>query len=183
MPDWMDPADVMATNPYRAPQPLDRLTLIGNLLMGAGAGISQADASGRGWASGIAPGLMTGFQMNNALQRQSEEQDLRRAQYGRMLEHSRMQDEATRAKMSAPALSVQPPPVQMRPDSSDARLAGYEGSNKNGGMASADMTRATRERHDVAAAPAGGGYLTNMLLNNPYMRAALMAQRAKNDTR
>lgn len=161
MPDWMDPAAVMATNPYLAPQPLDRLTLIGNLLMGAGAGISQADASGRGWASGIAPGLMTGFQMNNALRRQSEEQDLRRAQYGRMLEHSRMQDDATRAKMSAPGLSVQPPAVQMGPDSYDA----------------------TRERHDAAAAPSGGGYLTNMLLNNPYTRVALMAQRAKNDTR
>ena len=64
--DWMDSAAVMATNPYMSlPQPRGKWAVLGNLLMGAGAGagISQADVSSRGWASGIVAGLMTGMQM------------------------------------------------------------------------------------------------------------------------
>lgn len=87
MADWMDPAAALATNPYLLLQPAspDKWSMLGNLLMGAGAGISQADAAGRGWASGIAPGLMTGLQMNNAMQKQAEDQSLRRAQLAMML--------------------------------------------------------------------------------------------------
>jgi hypothetical protein len=88
MANWMDPAAALATNPYLLLQPPaspDKWTLLGNLLMGAGVGIGQAEAAGRGWASGIAPGLMTGLQMSNAMHKQAEDQSLRRAQLAMML--------------------------------------------------------------------------------------------------
>ena len=57
--------DLMATNPYLSlPEAPDKWSMLANLLIGAGAGISQAGASGRGWATGLAPGLMMGTQMN-----------------------------------------------------------------------------------------------------------------------
>ena len=80
----------MATNPYLSmTQAPDWKSKLANALIGVGAGISQADASGRGWASGIAPGLLMGTQLTNNAQRQAEEMALRRAQYAVMLERRR----------------------------------------------------------------------------------------------
>jgi len=80
----------MATNPYLSmTQAPDWKSKLANALIGVGAGISQADASGRGWASGIAPGLLMGTQLTNNAQRQAEEMALRRAQYAMMLERRR----------------------------------------------------------------------------------------------
>lgn len=92
MADWMDPNGVMATNPYLSLQqtsPPDKWSVLGNLLLGAGVGISQADASGRGWASGIAPGLLMGTQLTTSAQKQAEEQALRRAQAAMILDRLR----------------------------------------------------------------------------------------------
>jgi hypothetical protein len=94
MTDWMDPKGVLATNPYlllqQSPSP-DKWSVLGNLLLGAGVGISQADASGRGWGSGIAPGLLMGTQLTTSAQRQAEEMALRRAQYAMLLDRVRTQ--------------------------------------------------------------------------------------------
>ena len=73
------------------PQAKDKWSMLGNLLLGAGVGISQADASGRGWASGIAPGLMMGTQLTTSARRHAEEMALRRAQYAMMLDRLRTQ--------------------------------------------------------------------------------------------
>src|SRR5215207_3261417 len=80
----------MASNPYLSmTQAPDWKSKLANALIGVGAGISQADASGRGWASGIAPGLLMGTQLTNNAQRQAEEMALRRAQYAMMLDRRR----------------------------------------------------------------------------------------------
>ena len=82
----------MATNPYLSmTQAPDWKSMLANALIGVGAGISQADASGRGWGAGIAPGLMMGTQLTNNAQRQAEEMALRRAQYAMMLDRRRTQ--------------------------------------------------------------------------------------------
>ena len=82
----------MATNPYLTmTQAPDWKSMLANALIGVGAGISQADGSGRGWASGIAPGLLMGTQLTNNAQRQAEETALRRAQYAMMLDRLRTQ--------------------------------------------------------------------------------------------
>jgi hypothetical protein len=82
----------MATNPYLSmTQAPDWKSMLANALIGVGAGISQADASGRGWASGIAPGLLMGTQLTNNAQRQAEEMALRRAQSAMMLDRLRTQ--------------------------------------------------------------------------------------------
>jgi hypothetical protein len=82
----------MATNPYLSmTQAPDWKNMLANALIGVGAGISQADASGRGWASGIGPGLLMGTQLTNNAQRQAEEMALRRAQYAMMLDRLRTQ--------------------------------------------------------------------------------------------
>jgi hypothetical protein len=82
----------MATNPYLSmTQAPDWKSKLANALIGVGAGISQADASGRGWGAGIAPGLMMGTQLTNNAQRQAEEMALRRAQYAMMLDRLRTQ--------------------------------------------------------------------------------------------
>jgi hypothetical protein len=82
----------MATNPYLSmTQAPDWKSMLANSLIGVGAGISQADASGRGWGAGIAPGLMIGAQLANNAQRQAEEMALRRAQYAMMLDRLRTQ--------------------------------------------------------------------------------------------
>jgi hypothetical protein len=87
-----DPHAAMATNPYLSmTQAPDWKSMLANALIGVGAGISQADASGRGWASGIAPGLLMGTQLTNNAQRQAEEMALRRAQYAMMLDRLRTQ--------------------------------------------------------------------------------------------
>jgi hypothetical protein len=80
----------MATNPYLSmTQAPDWKSKLANALIGVGAGISQADASGRGWGAGIAPGLMMGTQLTNNAQKQAEEMALRRAQYAMMLDRRR----------------------------------------------------------------------------------------------
>jgi hypothetical protein len=80
----------MATNPYLSmTQAPDWKSMLANALIGVGAGISQADASGRGWGAGIAPGLMMGTQLTNNAQRQAEEMARRRAQYAMMLDRRR----------------------------------------------------------------------------------------------
>ena len=76
-------------DPYAAMAP-DWRSMLANALIGVGAGISQADASGRGWASGIAPGLLMGTQLTTNAQRQAEEMALRRA-YAMMLDRLRTQ--------------------------------------------------------------------------------------------
>lgn len=82
----------MASNPYLSmTQAPDWKSMLANALIGVGAGISQADASGRGWGAGIAPGLMMGTQLTNNAQRQAEEMALRRAQYATMLDRLRTQ--------------------------------------------------------------------------------------------
>jgi len=92
MASFVDPSVARATNPYLSPpQAPDKGSTLGNLLLGAGVGISQAAGSGRGWASGIAPGLMMGAQLANNAQRQSEEMAMRRAQYAMMLDRLRTQ--------------------------------------------------------------------------------------------
>ena len=80
----------IATNPYLSmTQAPDWKSKLANALIGVGAGISQADASGRGWGAGIAPGLMMGTQLTNNAQKQAEEMALRRAQYAMMLDRRR----------------------------------------------------------------------------------------------
>lgn len=80
----------MATNPYLSmTQAPDWKSMLANALIGVGAGISQAEASGRGWGAGIAPGLMMGTQLTNNAQRQAEEMAQRRAQYAMMTERLR----------------------------------------------------------------------------------------------
>src|SRR5213076_2112914 len=89
---YVDPSVARATNPYLAPpQAPDKWSTLGNLLLGAGVGISQADGSGRGCASGIARGLLMGTQLSTNAQRQAEEMALRRAQYAMMLDRRRTQ--------------------------------------------------------------------------------------------
>jgi hypothetical protein len=91
MADFGDPYAAMATNPYLSmTQAPDWRSMLANALIGVGAGISQADASGRGWASGIAPGLLMGTQLTTNAQRQAEEMALRRA-YAMMLDRLRTQ--------------------------------------------------------------------------------------------
>ena len=92
MADFVDPSVARATNPYLSPpQAPDKWSTLGNLLLGAGVGISQAAGSGGGWASGIAPGLLMGTQLSTNAQRQAEEMALRRAQYAMMLDRLRTQ--------------------------------------------------------------------------------------------
>ena len=80
----------MATNPYLSmTQAPDWKSMLANALIGVGAGISQADASGRGWGAGIAPGLLMGTQLTNNARRQAEEMALRRSQYAMMLDRRR----------------------------------------------------------------------------------------------
>jgi hypothetical protein len=80
----------MATNPYLSmTQAPDWKSMLANALIGVGAGISQADASGRGWGAGIAPGLLMGTQLTNNARRQAEEMALRRAQYAMLLDRRR----------------------------------------------------------------------------------------------
>jgi hypothetical protein len=97
---FRDPYDTLSGNPYMAPMPApDWKTVLGNALLGIGAGISNADAAGRGWGAGIAPGLamganMTGQQQQNAWQRQ-----MQGMQYQSMQDHRRAQEAATREKL------------------------------------------------------------------------------------
>ena len=91
MADFGDPYAAMATNPYLSmTQAPDWRSMLANALIGVGAGISQADAPGRGWASGIAPGLLMGTRLTTNAQRQAEEMALRRA-YAMMLDRLRTQ--------------------------------------------------------------------------------------------
>ena len=90
MANFVDPSAAKATNPYLSPpQAPDKWSVLGNLLLGAGVGISKADASARGWASGIAPGLLMGTQLTTNAQKQAEEMAWRRAQYAMMLDRRR----------------------------------------------------------------------------------------------
>lgn len=122
-------------NPYLMPQPApDWRQVLSNALIGVGGGISSADASGRGWAAGIGPGLMyanqmTGQQNQNAWQRQ-----MQGLQYQSLLDQRRAQEEARREKLDMAkaaaareaalgdsigtllGMNVQPNPVRMGPD-------------------------------------------------------------------
>lgn len=134
------------TNPYMQMPAPDWRQVLSNALIGVGAGISGADASGRGWGAGIAPGLMmatnlTGQQQQNAWQRQ-----MQGLQYQTMMDHRRTQDEIAREKLAMakaaaardagmgdqiasivsggggqqtaapPGMNVQPNPIKMGPD-------------------------------------------------------------------
>jgi hypothetical protein len=98
---FADPRDVASTNPYLMPQQApDWRQVIGNALLGVGAGISNADASGRGWGAGIGPGLMYGANLTGQQQQQAFQRQIQAAQYQALLDHRRTQDEATREKMA-----------------------------------------------------------------------------------
>lgn len=147
MADFADPYDVMSTNPYlqmMQPQQPHWTQVLGNALLGVGAGISQADASGRGWASGVGPGLAYGTQML-AHQRQQAEQDaMKRWQLGMMAQEyaDKHQDrvlkrnamEAAARELETPGMRVPPSTAGMGPGSYDTKVAGLEGGQRNGGM-------------------------------------------------
>jgi hypothetical protein len=90
-----------ATNPYlQMPQQEapDWKQVLGNALLGVGAGISQADGSGRGWAAGIGPGLMYGNQMLGQQQQNAEQQAMKRWQLGMMVQDWQSKQEERREK-------------------------------------------------------------------------------------
>jgi hypothetical protein len=91
--DFVDPYAVMATNPYMLPQAEKPhwSSVLGNLMLGAGAGISQANSMGRGWGAGVAPGLLMGMNLVGNQQRQAQEQAMRQAQFAQMSEYRRAQ--------------------------------------------------------------------------------------------
>jgi hypothetical protein len=110
-----------ATNPYlQMPQQEapDWKQVLGNALLGVGAGISQADGSGRGWAAGIGPGLMYGNQLMGQQRQHAEQQAMKRWQLGMMAqEHDeKSQDRALKRRqleLGAGAYvptGLQPPP-------------------------------------------------------------------------
>jgi hypothetical protein len=135
-----------ATNPYlqmptqEAP---DWKQVLGNALLGVGAGISQADGSGRGWAAGIGPGLMYGNQLMGQQRQNAEQQAMKRWQLGMMaqeyedkrreraLKERQYQDAANEF---APGLRAPQSTGQMGPSSYETKVAGLEGGSKNGGM-------------------------------------------------
>ena len=83
---FRDPYDTLSGNPYMAP---DWRQVLSNALIGVGAGISSADAGGRGWGAGIAPGLAMGANMTGQQQQQA-------LQYQMMAGYRRAQEEALR---------------------------------------------------------------------------------------
>lgn len=151
---FRDPYDVAAGNPYMTPMPTpDWRQVLSNALIGVGAGISGADASGRGWGAGIAPGLMmganlTGQQQQNAMQyqmmaglRQAQEQNLRDQIEQRRLD--RETDERLMASIPATTgLNYQPPAVRMGPGTYSNVVA----SGESGG------------RYDIPNAKGSGAY-------------------------
>lgn len=139
-------------NPYLMPQPApDWRQVLSNALIGVGGGISNADASGRGWAAGIGPGLMyanqmTGQQNQNAWQRQ-----MQGLQYQSLLDQRRAQEEMRREKLDMAkaaaareaalgdsigtllGMNVQPNPVRMGPDFAAGDPASVIGGMESGG--------------------------------------------------
>lgn len=86
-----DPYAAAATNPYMTMPKPDPWQFLGNALLGVGAGISQADSSGRGIGAGIGPGLMMGANMNAHQQQQA-------MQYQMMAGYRQAQEEKLRAE-------------------------------------------------------------------------------------
>lgn len=144
-PDFGDPYAAMATNPYmQAPQKPDWMSFLGNALTGIGAGIGQADASGRGWASGIGPGLMYANQAQAQRQHQAEQEQMKRWQMGMMAQEyqdkhqdrivKRQAQEAAANEYLPGMRAPTPSAVNMGPGSYDTKVASLEGGAKNGGM-------------------------------------------------
>lgn len=145
MAGFADPYDVAATNPYLSPPQADWRHVLSNALIGVGAGISNADSSGRGWGAGIGPGLMMGAQMGAQQQQQAQQDQMRRMMFGMQMaelndkraERARQEraiQEAANEYAPQVGMNVRPPAVRMGPDSYDTRTAGLEGGTKNGGM-------------------------------------------------
>lgn len=151
---FADPYDVMSTNPYLSPPaPPNKWAVLGNVLTGLGAGISAADASGRGWAAGIAPGAQMAMGMIARSRQADEEQRFKAAQYAMMTDRLRLQDQAMQAKTreaeekakrrammggvietalgggSVPGFNVQPNPIQMGPQFADV-IGGMESGGR-----------------------------------------------------
>jgi hypothetical protein len=104
---FADPRDVASTNPYLMPQQApDWRQVIGNALLGVGAGISNADASGRGWGAGIGPGLLMGSQMTQQQQQQLYQRQLQAAQWQQMEAYRKAQEENIRSQIEERKLSM-----------------------------------------------------------------------------
>jgi hypothetical protein len=152
MPDFTDPYAAMATNPYLQPQAPDRLSVIGQMLAGLGAGISSASASGRPWSAGIAPGAAMAMGMIGQGQKQREAEAMKRWQMGMMTDRVRLAEQEQQAKQrlaeesakrkaamgdavmamlpggsGVPGFNVQPNPVQMGPGEA---IAGIESGGR-----------------------------------------------------
>jgi hypothetical protein len=150
-----DPNAAMATNPYLQPQQApDWRQVLGNALLGVGAGISQADSSGRGWGQGIGPGLMMGNQMTQQQEQQLFQRQLHAAQWQQMEAYRRAQEENMRSQVAEremgmnidrgilgqinggggqtaapPGMGYQPPPAQMGPNQFNVGNVRPVGSN------------------------------------------------------
>lgn len=160
------PSDVMSTNPYLAPMPPpDWRTVLANALIGVGAGISNADASGRGWGAGIAPGLMMGANMTAQQQQQA-------------MQHQAMAGLRKMAPVPTPSgLNDRPPALTMGP--AGLHNAGIPPTPEN--LHDAHRFGVDGEKRFITAPPGTAqsprvGYVTNAMLNNPYMQAALGAR-------
>lgn len=97
---FADPNDVIWSNPYYTPPPQpDKLSVLGNMLLGIGAGMNQATGMGRSAWSGIGPGAMYASQLIGNDRAQAEKQAQQAAQLGMMQEYRRTQEDQMREKM------------------------------------------------------------------------------------
>lgn len=150
----MDPNDIMATNPYYSPPPPpDKLSVLGNMLLGLGMGMNNATANGNSAWAGIAPGAMFAGQLNANMMQEREREAAKRQQLAlSMMAFQDKREERERKRRALEAFGVNalgvggaaPPsgfnvqpgsdPQIMPPSAYGARVAGYEGGSKNGGM-------------------------------------------------
>lgn len=147
MTDATDIYAMMAGNPYLMPAPKpDKLAVLSNMLIGLGAGMSNAASQGRSEWSGIGMGAGLAGQMNGNLMQQMEQDQLRRQQAAlQMMAFQDKRDERAKREAAlkafpallgggdAPQAAAVVPPIGVPTDYA-ARTAGYEGGAKNGGM-------------------------------------------------
>lgn len=170
MADFGDPYAAMATNPYLSmTQAPDWKTVLANALIGVGAGISNAEGSGRGWAAGIAPGLAMGNQLTARGQANDFQQRMALANWHTQASYRKAQEEKLRAEAE----------LKREELDLDKQAIGLFKGPQVPGTATATMGLGAGAGGIYAfptttAALVGTGYVTNALLNNPYMRVALI---------
>ena len=150
---FADPNDIQFSNPYYSPPPQpDKLSVLGNMLLGLGVGMNNATAQGNSAWAGVAPGAMFAGQLNGQLQQEMEREAAKRQQLAlSMMAYKDKKEERDRKLRALQAfgvdmlgggggapvgLNVQPgsEPQIMPPGAYGAKVAGYEGGSKNGGM-------------------------------------------------